>query len=159
MLIFLDIDGVLVPDTKFDQPVSEADYMKFDATCLNQLENVLRHFTQAQVVITSSWREIFPFHVILPLFSPDITPRIVGATPFLDPNIVHDFKFLRHQEVREYLRQNQSENSNWVAVDDIPEHYPPGAPVVVTDADIGFDRNSAEELSEYLDLFQMSAHP
>ncbi len=154
MLICLDIDGVLVPDSKFDRPESLADLMKFDRICLNELENVLRCFPQVQIVITSSWREIFPFSVIPPLFSPDITPRVVGATPFLDPKIVHDFQYLRHQEVLEYLRQNQIENLNWVAVDDIPEHYPPDAPVVVTDAQIGFDRTSAHKLSHYLNLFQ-----
>lgn len=156
MLIFLDIDGVLIPETKFDKPIPEADFMKFDSNCLNEFENVLRCFSKAQVVITSSWREVFPFEVIPPLFSADIAARVVGATPFLDTKIVHPCKFLRHQEVLEYLRQNQAEETNWVAVDDIPEHYPPNAPVVAIDADLGFDRNSAQELSQYLNSFQIS---
>ena len=155
MWIFLDIDGVLVPEKKFDQPIPPEDFMKFDSNCLNEFENVLRCFTEAKVVITSSWREVFPFEAIPPLFSPDITARIIGATPFLDPKIIHHFQFLRYQEVLEYLRQNQAEDSNWVAVDDIPEHYPPDSPVVATDADIGFDQNSAQKLSNYLSSFQI----
>jgi len=154
MWIFLDIDGVLVPEKKFDRPVSQDDYMKSDPDCLNKFENVLRRFTEAKVVISSSWREIFPFEVIPPLFSPDIKARIVGATPLLETKIIHNFKFLRHQEVLEYLRQNQSEGSTWVAVDDIPEHYAPNAPVIATDPYIGFDDNSAKKLTQYLSAFR-----
>ncbi|MFN5922770.1 MAG: HAD domain-containing protein [Pseudanabaena sp.] len=155
MWIFLDIDGVLVPEKKFDRPVSKEDYMKFDPECLEKFENVLRRFTEAKVVISSSWREIFPFEVIPPLFSTDITSRIVGATPFLETRIIHDFQFLRHQEVLEYLRQNQSKGSSWVAVDDIPEHYAPNAPVVATDPYMGFDDNSAKKRTQYLTAFRI----
>ncbi len=150
MWIFLDIDGVLVPEKKFDKPVPQEDYMKFDPDCLNEFESVLRIFTEAKVVISSSWREIFPFEVIPPLFSPDLKVRIVGATPLLETKIIHNFQFLRHQEVLEYLRQNQAESSRWVAVDDIPEHYAPNAPVVATDPYIGFDDNAANKLTQYL---------
>jgi hypothetical protein len=154
MWVFLDIDGVLVPEKKFDKPVLQEEYMKFDPFCLNEFENVLRSFEQAKVVISSSWREIFPFEVIPPLFSPDIRARIVGATPLLEAKIIHDFQFLRHQEVIEYLCQNQAEDSHWVAVDDIPEHYAPDAPVVATDPYIGFDQNAAKQLVQYLGSFR-----
>ncbi len=96
----------------------------------------------------------FPFEVIPPLFSPDIKARIVGATPLLETKIIHNFQFLRHQEVLEYLRQNQAEISSWVAVDDIPEHYAPNSPVIATDPYIGFDDNSAKKLSQYLSAFR-----
>lgn len=43
-------------------------------TACESLETVLRSFPQIQVVITSSWREVYPFEVIPPLFSPDIAP-------------------------------------------------------------------------------------
>ncbi|PZO39188.1 MAG: hypothetical protein DCF19_14530 [Pseudanabaena frigida] len=154
MWIFLDIDGVLVPEKKFDKPVLKEDYIKFDPDCLKEFENVLRIFTETKVVISSSWREIFPFEVIPPLFSPDIKARIVGATPLLETKIIHNFQFLRHQEVLEYLKQNQAEDSSWVAVDDIPEHYEPNAPVVATDPYIGFDDNSAKKLTQYLSAFR-----
>ena len=104
----------------------------------------------ARVVISSSGREIFPFEVIPPLFSPDIAIRIIGFTPFLNLKNIHQHKYLRHQEVLEYLRQNQAENLPWVAIDDIPEHYPPDSPVVAIDDYNGFDQNSAKVLSEYL---------
>jgi len=150
MLIFLDIDGVLIPNRIHEKYGAPADIMKFNSACLNQFENVLRSYPNARVVISSSWREIFPFEIITPLFSPDIAIRIIGFTPFLNPKNIHQHKYLRHQEVLEYLRQNQAENSAWVAIDDIPEHYPPDSPVVAIDDYNGFDQNSAKVLSEYL---------
>ncbi|MDY6936972.1 MAG: HAD domain-containing protein [Cyanobacteriota bacterium] len=152
MLIFLDIDGVLVRDRPFDNPESSEDLMKFDRACLHEFETVLRRHPDARVVIASSWREVFPFAAIPPLFSPDIAPRIAGSTPFLDPKVVHQFEYLRDREVLEYLRQNHADRSPWVAVDDIREHYPPDAPIVVTVAEVGFDRRAAKVLSEYLEL-------
>lgn len=149
MLIFLDIDGVLIPDRRNGSSL-QTDIMKFNSVCLNHFENVLRSYPNVQVVISSSWREIFLFEVIPPLFSPDIAIRIIGFTPFLNPKNIHKHKYLRHQEVLEYLPQNQAENSPWVAIDDIPEHYPPDAPVVAIDDYNGFDQNSAKILSEYL---------
>ncbi|CAN1210862.1 FCP1-like y domain-containing protein [Tumidithrix helvetica PCC 7403] len=151
MFIFLDIDGVLIPDRLFDISMPKVDMTKFDSTCRMEFENVLRCYPKILIVISSSWREVFPFEVIPPLFSPDIAQRVVGATPFLEDLTV--IQFFRHQEVLAYLRQNQAVNSPWVAVDDIPEHYPPGTAVVATDPSIGFDRIAAKALSEYLASF------
>ena len=150
MLIFLDIDGVLIPNRIHEKYAAPENIMKFNSACLNHFENVLRSYPNARVVISSSWREIFSFEVIPPLFSPDIASRIIGCTPFLNPKNIYQHKYLRHQEVLEYLRQNQAENSPWVAIDDIPEHYPPDAPVVAIDDYNGFEPNSAKVLSEYL---------
>jgi hypothetical protein len=87
MLIFVDIDGVLIPDRRHETSSLQTDIMKFNSACLNHFENVLRSYPNVRVVISSSWREIFPFEVIPPLFSPDIAIRIIGFTPFLNPKI------------------------------------------------------------------------
>ncbi|MEG4419147.1 HAD domain-containing protein [Microcoleus sp. LAD1_D5] len=44
MLIFLDIDGVLIPDRRNERDSSLADIMKFNSACLNHFENVLRSY-------------------------------------------------------------------------------------------------------------------
>ncbi len=44
MLIFLDIDGVLIPDRRNEKPNLQADIMKFNSACLNHFENVLRSY-------------------------------------------------------------------------------------------------------------------
>ena len=150
MWIFLDIDGVLVPEKKFDTPVSKEDFLRFDPICLQMFEDVLRRYPKVFVVISSSWREVFPFELVRSLFSPNIVERVVGFTPFLDPKIIAQFQYLRHQEVLEFLRQNNALDHFWVALDDIPEHYPPNTKVVVTDAYNGFDAFAALALELHL---------
>ena len=50
----------------------------------------------------------------------------------------------------QYLRQNNASAIPWVAIDDIPEHYPPDVRIVVTDAYTGFDQCAALALELYL---------
>ncbi len=153
MWIFLDIDGVLVPEKKFEQPVLQKDIIKFDPVCLNEFENVLRRYPMAKIVISSSWREIYSLETISSLFSPDISVRVIGVTPYLHPIVIEKNRHIRHQAVLEYLRQKNEENLHWVAIDDIAEFYEPGSPVVVTDAYHGFNHNSAQILDHYLASF------
>lgn len=150
MWIFLDIDGVLVPEKKFDIPVSRENFLKFDPSCLQIFEDVLQRYPQVLVVISSSWREVFPFELVRPLFSPSIVKRVVGFTPFLDPKIIDKFQYLRYQEVLEFLRLNNALDDLLVAIDDIPEHYPPNSKVIVTDAYNGFDTDAAKALELHL---------
>ena len=44
MLIFLDIDGVLIPDRRHETSSLQTDIMKFNSGCLNHFENVLRSY-------------------------------------------------------------------------------------------------------------------
>jgi hypothetical protein len=150
MWIFLDIDGVLVPENKFHGSAIKEDFLKFDPVCQKEFEDVLRLYPEVSIVISSSWREVFPFEVVRPLFSPDIASRVVGFTPFLDSQLIHQFEYLRHQEVLQYLRQNNASDTPWVAIDDIAEHYPPDVCIVVTDAYTGFDSSAAMLLELYL---------
>ena len=151
MWIFLDIDGVLVPESKFyGSVITTEDLLKFDPGCLKEIEDVLRLYPEVLVIISSSWREVFPFEVVRSLFSPDIVPRVIGFTPFLDSQLIHQYQYLRHQEVLEYLRQNNASHIPWVAIDDIAEHYPPDVCIVVTDAYRGFDSKAAMLLELYL---------
>jgi len=149
MWIFLDINGVLVPD-QFTFPTSKEDLLKFDSACLQRFEAVLQRYPQVLVVISSSWKEVFPFEVVHSLFSPSIAQRVVGFTPFLDPKISYKLPYLRHQEVLEFLRLHNALDDPWVAIDDIKEHYPPNVPVIVTNGSTGFDQSTALVLEKYL---------
>lgn len=148
--IFLDIDGVLIPEKTFNVSLLQENKLRFDSACLQRLEEVLQRYPEAFIVISSSWREVFSFEFVRGLFSPNIADRVVGFTPFLPPELIHELQYLRHQEVLEFLRQNQAEDNFWVAIDDISEHYPPNARVVVTDANEGFDDGAALSLELYL---------
>lgn len=55
---------------------------------------------------------------------------VVGVTP-LDTG--KDRNGSRQREVEAWLRQQRREGARWVALDDIPELYRPGACLVITD--------------------------
>jgi hypothetical protein len=149
MYIFLDIDGVLV---KEDAPGDEIDLdeelMKFDETCLSLFETLIRKYDNSQIIISSSWREIVPMETIKSLFSPEVATKILGATPRLS----YPVKYFRHKEVLNYLKQHGLEAEPWVAIDDIAEHYPPDAPIVVTNPYKGFDKGAADKLEVFLSI-------
>lgn len=157
MYIFLDIDGVLVkeslPGEEIDLEVeeidleAEADLLKFDSDCLTEFENVLRKHSHYQIVISSSWREVFSFKSIKRLFSKDIAAQVIGLTSSLESS---PLKYFRYYEVLDYLRRNHSAAEPWVAIDDIAEHFPPVAPVIVTNPYLGFDERAANQLDIFL---------
>ena len=135
-LLFLDFDGVLRRRTS---PLYE-----LDRDLVGNLEAVLRALPDVEVVITSSWREAFSLDEIRSRFSPDIGARIVGVTP---SSRSRD-GFYRHREVSAYLKSAAA--TRWVALDDDREHYPPEAPVLLVDPEVGLDAAMAAELARRL---------
>ncbi len=149
--IFLDIDGVLIkkerPHDRIDCNTNDLRKFDFDRQCANQFETVIRKHKNAKIVISSSRRKIFTLDTIKAKFSKDIAARVVGATPLKSYSVD---KYLRYQQVLDYLRQHALENRPWVAIDDSIEHFPPEAPVIMTDPFEGFDEVAALELEHTL---------
>ena len=140
MLIFLDIDGVLLPYT--------AAREGFDPGCLWRFEEVVREVEAARIVISSDWRLVMPLDAIRELFSVDVAERIVGATPVLQGMR----RLNRYREVLAYVRA-QPAPVPWVAVDDDPWNYPEEAVdvnLVMTDPDRGLDAPAAARLRRLL---------
>ena len=71
-IIFLDFDGVLHPDgiAKFSR--------------LPVLERFLVEMPDAEVVVSSTWREDHTLDQLRDIFSPPLRSRITGVTPSLD---------------------------------------------------------------------------
>ena len=80
------------------------------------------------------------------LFSTDVAERIVGVTPDFSAHSTH----ARYKEIQAYLKEQNTEKENWVAIDDDPGHYPKTAPVLLTDPITGFDAECATRLWEYV---------
>ena len=135
MLIFLDFDGVL---RRKHSPL-----YRLDADCLSAFEQAVRKLPDAEIVITSTWREAFSLERMRGLFSPDISARIVGVTPIARRREDH----YRYREVLAYLKRNGKSGVPWVALDDEPSHYPPFANLILIDGQQGFDSHAAERLA------------
>ncbi|NET16319.1 MAG: hypothetical protein F6K08_27600, partial [Okeania sp. SIO1H6] len=77
MWIFLDIDGVLVPEKNFDSPIYKENDLQFDPIFLSLFEDIVQLYPGVLVVISSSWRELFSFEFVRSLFSPDFREKVV----------------------------------------------------------------------------------
>ena len=135
MFIFLDFDGVLRR--------KQSPLYKLEEDCLRTFENGVRFLPNAQIVITSSWREAFSLSQMRRLFSPDIAERIVGVTP---TEWGREDQY-RYREVLSFLRRNGYSGTHWIAIDDEAFHYPPGFNnLVLVDGSRGFDAAAAERM-------------
>lgn len=159
--IFLDIDGVLAPDGRYEnwEPESIEELCCLDKNCLGFLENVLRQYPDIGLAISSSWKEQFEFEKVQALFSADIAPRIAGYTPF--PNNT-DPEWARRREIKLFLEERGTPEARWLAIDDLAGHFDKEAgdeALIVKSAYHGFAREDAEALHTLLSRTQQPASP
>lgn len=108
MIVFLDFDGVLHP-----MPTDRRGHFCH----LPAFEEFLRDHSEVRVVISSSWRETYPFDdVIVELFAPALRARILGMTPSLELSN-------RHSEIQAWVDTNRY-TGPWFALDDALDEFP-----------------------------------
>lgn len=118
MIVMLDFDGVLHPET-----VHSAEAFR----ALPLLHEILRARSSARVVVTSDWRlrhtndELIGF-----LFGNvhELRDRFAGVTPSLS-SCRWEYRG-REQEVLAWLKANNS--PDWLALDDVAGNYAFGSP-------------------------------
>lgn len=133
MIVFLDFDGVThrwLPDAPGEE--------RFQY--LPRIEDVLRCFAEARIVICSDWRKNTPWSAILAVFAEDIRPRVIGMTPVFSFNDY--YTGLRHAEAQAYLKEHGLDTARWIALDDIAENWIDDPRVVVCN-DGFFDEEEA----------------
>lgn len=133
-IIFLDFDGVLHPDgvAKFSR--------------LPVLELFLSEMPEAEIVVSSTWREDHTLEQLRGFFSPHLRSRISGVTPSLDDGYERGG---RQREILSYLENEglSGENCTWVALDDIALFFEDACRnLVLTDASVGFTEREGEQL-------------
>ena len=126
IILFLDFDGVLHPYAPWphDETV-RAQYFNH----LPRFEAVLRDFPEVHIVIASDWRLHHTLDELRTFFSEDIRKRIRGTTALerLSGNATGD----RQLQVERYLSVHHLTGTRWIAVDDTPTNYLPGAHLVL----------------------------
>ena len=132
LLIFLDFDGVLrrkaAPLYRFEKPLRLA------------FEAAVRRIPGAEIVITSTWREVVGVTGLRKLFSSDVATKVVGVTPIGEGG--------RYREILAYLTKNGAQGRRYVVVDDDPKCHPPDARLLLVDPEKGFGAEEAERLVE-----------
>jgi hypothetical protein len=143
MRIYLDIDGVLhgIP-----RGGSITVFERKEA-----IEQLLREFTTAEVVISSSWRKEFSLEELRAFFSKDLQPRIIGVTPALPGK-------RRFGEIQAHLRETGYVGV-YVILDDTRIEFPKRCPqLLLCDSEVGLDMNKLEELRARLSTLLLR-HP
>lgn len=133
-IIFLDFDGVLHPD----------GVALF--SLLPLFESYLAKMPEAEVVVSSTWREDHTLEELRQFFSPAFRCRISGVTPSLDRG--YDLGG-RQMEIRSYLTTESLDGNdcNWVALDDNALFFENSCPnLVLTDSSKGFTEQEGEKL-------------
>lgn len=130
MLIFLGFDGVLHP--------AAGDRILFEHR--DAFESLLREHAQVEVVITSSWREVFDVDALREeYFSRDVQPRIIDVTPLI-PGA------MRWQEIQAYLDEVRYQGPYIVIDDDASEFPAEWAPLLLCAPEAGLDAGKRAEL-------------
>lgn len=144
MILFLDFDGVLHPYASRPD-LSDAENKFF--SYLPRLEAVLRDFPDVQVVVSSDWRVGKTLGNLRAWFSEDIRPRIIGTTPLVGAPEDHWIGH-RQTEILAWLENHSAQAIPWIALDDVPGNFQPGAPLILCDD--GFHENEETALRSWL---------
>jgi hypothetical protein len=132
VLIFLDFDGVLRRE--------DAPLYRFETPLRRAFEAAIRRIPGAEIVVTSTWREVAGLTELRRLFSRDVAERMVGVTPIGEGG--------RYREILTYLSSTGAEGRRYVVVDDDPQSFPRGAPLLLVDPAKGFGAAEATRLVE-----------
>jgi hypothetical protein len=136
VLIFLDFDGVL---RRKDAPL-----YRFEKLLRLAFEDAVRRIPGGEIVVTSTWREVAGLADLRKLFSRDVAERMVGVTPIGEGG--------RYREILTYLRATGAEGRRFVVVDDDPQSFPRGVPLLLVDPAKGFGAEEAEKLVEMAEM-------
>jgi hypothetical protein len=136
-ILFLDFDGVLHPD-------GVGLFSK-----LGLFEEYLSKMPEAEIVISSSWRETNSLEELKANFSASLRGKIIGITPTLDDGYDSGG---RQREIEAFLTiaDLNSSNSSWVALDDTQLFFEDDCDfLVLTDPNQGFREIDGNALLEW----------
>jgi hypothetical protein len=108
MIIFLDIDGVLV-HLEYN-PSARRLRQDFDPKCVAVLNRLVKE-TGAKIVISSTWRHLYPLAKLRDIFEEaGFTGEIIGVTPII---------INRGDEILKWIQDNNYEGHYLVIDDDV----------------------------------------
>ncbi len=134
-IIFLDFDGVLTNQ--------KTDWKTFDSECVKYLKKIIDE-TNADIVISSSWRLNMTTYGLQKLFEPyGLQDRVIGTIPELDEG-----EFIRGRKIKKWLDNNPTDN--FVILDDDDDMEPLKHRWVQTNFETGLTEEGAIKAIEML---------
>ncbi len=148
LYIFLNLDNVLIRQTSEKLALSHDELFQVITESLDLLEDALRFYHNYRIVVVSQWLKNLPLEKICSYFSYNVVENIVDILSEANLNLFNSTS----QNIQQYIEDNQLHQGCWVIIDDISKDYPPDTSVIRTESDIGFDRQAAELLVNYLEI-------
>jgi hypothetical protein len=150
MILFLDFDGVLHPETiSFGAPGMVRREDHFSRVPL--FEEVMREFEDIDIVISSAWREVNSLDTLRGFFSEDIASRIIDTTPVL--SAYSDAR--REKEILLWMNLAGRQSEPIIAVDDWPTLFSPDCRFLFrVDPERALDRATADALRQRLNALK-----
>ena len=143
VIIFLDIDGVLHPETCYRSDLQLCE--------MRRLVGVLQDFPQTRIVISSTWREKRSLQDLQLLFPPDVQTRVIGLTPAWQDFDHVVYNYHRQAEIEAWLKANCPPWEKFVVLDDSAWLFSPFyAPLLTCDRDTGMDDLVEQRLRDRL---------
>jgi hypothetical protein len=118
-VIFLDIDGVLLPFPKTQQEDDDASSLQlFPKSCLQALQRLLQATPGSQLVLSSTWRVRNDYiHDILKALQ-DFGIPIQDFHSITDPNLHSERQWEIYDWLQKQQQQTVSPDMIWLALDD-----------------------------------------
>lgn len=155
--LFLDFDGVLNSGNNYNRllrsgaPTGDAWGTLFDARCVGRLARIVER-TGARIVVTSTWRYLYPLAELRNMWRERGLPGQVCDTLPTDMAPPGTKATLRGMEIEEWFRRRgepaERENAGrkYAILDDEPGFLPHQLPhLITTDPDTGLSDHNAEQ--------------
>jgi len=127
IIIFLDIDGVMIVGWKKTKMFPWGFQEPFDKGCVEVL-NSIHEIMPVEIVISSDWRDHYSIPTLQKIFDEfGVKPKITDVTPNSKKYVMDDLEGGRSDEINTYIGQHKDEILAWVSVDDLKmydlEHF------------------------------------
>ena len=122
MILFLDFDGVLHPESVYrvdGRPTLRGPGTLFEHA--QALVDILAPHPDVEIVLSTSWVSVLGFDRTRSWLHPELDRRVVGAT-YHNHAKTWWHEATRYQQITRYVRLKQP--GHWVAVDDDAEGWP-----------------------------------
>jgi hypothetical protein len=135
--LFLDFDGVLHPSLCNDNDrFSKVDLLSRALTS-----------SPCQIIISSSWRFQFTLDQLRKMLPISISNLVVDVT-----GEALNGQYARYNEIKHWLENKQKPFSDWKAIDDSINEFPPNCPnLIATKSSQGITKDQIIELKQWLD--------
>ncbi|QDD01844.1 hypothetical protein FIT69_04585 [Candidatus Methylopumilus planktonicus] len=135
--LFLDFDGVLHPSLCNDN----------DRFSKVNLLNQTFTSSSCQIIISSSWRFQFTLDQLKKMLPVSISNLVIDAT-----GEALNGPYARFNEIKHWLESKQKPFSDWKALDDATNEFPPDCPnLIATKSSQGITKDQIIELKQWLD--------